>query len=463
MDDHLAPAYENSLALIGNTPIVELTRFDTGPCRLFAKLESMNPGGSVKDRPALYMINAAEEQGLLKPGGTIIEATAGNTGLGLALVANQKGYKLLLVLPDKMSQEKIYHLKAVGAEVVMTRSDVQKGHPEYYQDLAESIAKDMDNAFYINQFANQHNVQAHYETTGPEVVAQMQGKIDAFVFGVGTGGTLTGVGRYLREHVPHAEMVLADPKGSILANYIKTGEMKQAGSWLVEGIGEDFIPGICDISLAKIAYEITDQESFLTARELLTKEGILGGASAGTMLAAALKYCQEQTAPKNVVFLVCDSGNKYFSKMYNDDWMRDQGFIETEHYGDLRDLINKPHWSHEAVLLQPDDKLIVAYNRMRLYDISQLPVLENGKLVGLLDESDLLLAISKDKSCFDVPVSTSMSTRLELIHHTESVDSLMATFNRELVAIIVDDDEQFLGIITRIDLINYLKRQMNHW
>lgn len=462
MEGPISLPHENTLSLIGNTPMVELTKFDTGPCRLFAKLESANPGGSIKDRPALYMINAAKDQGLLKPGGTIVEATAGNTGLGLALVANQMGYKLLLVLPDKMSQEKIYHLKAVGAEVVMTRSDVQKGHPEYYQDLAATIVKDMDNAVYINQFANEYNVKAHYETTGPEIVAQMQGEVDAVVCGVGTGGTLTGVGRCLQEQVPGAEMVLADPKGSILDHYIKTGDFKQAGSWLVEGIGEDFIPGICDISLAKAAFEISDRESFLTARELLKREGILGGSSSGTTLAAALKYCQQQTQPKNVVFFVCDSGNKYFSKMYNDLWMRDQGFLKAPQYGDLRDLITKPHWSHEAVSLKPDDKLLLAYNRMRLYDISQLPVLENGELVGLLDESDLLLAISKDKSRFEAPVASAMTTRLEVVNHTESVDALTTIFNREMVAIVVDDQQQFLGIITRIDLINYLKRQMHH-
>src|SRR6187549_174335 len=311
------------LSLIGDTPLVEATQFDTGPCRLFLKLENHNPSGSIKDRIALSMIEAAERDGRLQPGGTIIEATAGNTGLGLALIAGAKGYRIILVIPDKMSQEKIAHVRALGAEVRLTRSDVTRGHPEYYQDVAAKLTKQIPGAFYVNQFGNPANPLAHERTTGPEIWEQMRHDVDAVVVGVGSGGTLTGLGRFFNRVKPRRgiEMVLADPKGSILYEYVKSGKLLEAGSWAVEGIGEDFIPEIADMSLLTDAFEIDDGESFATARELLSKEGIFGGSSTGTLLAGALRYCRQQTKPKRVVTFVCDSGNKYLSKMFNDVWM----------------------------------------------------------------------------------------------------------------------------------------------
>src|SRR6266498_1949756 len=277
------------LSLIGDTPLVEVTQLDTSPCQLFLKLENQNPGGSIKDRIALSMIEAAEEEGKLQPGGTVVEATAGNTGLGLALVAGAKGYHVLLVIPDKMSQEKISHVKALGAEVRITRSDVTRGHPEYYQDMAARLAEEIPGAFYVNQFGNPANPLAHERTTGPEIWEQMRHDVDAVVVGVGSGGTLTGLSRYFARTSPRTEMVLADPVGSVLAPYIETGKIGEAGSWVVEGIGEDFIPPIADLSGVKKAYSIPDQESLATARELLRSELILGGSSAGTLVAAALR------------------------------------------------------------------------------------------------------------------------------------------------------------------------------
>ncbi len=318
--------YQNVLDMIGNTPMVKVNHLDTGCCNLYLKLELANPGNSIKDRIALSMINAAERRGDIKPGDTLVEATAGNTGLGLALVAAQKGYRLLIVMPDKMSMEKEYNLRAMGAEVIRTRSDVMKGHPEYYQEVAERIAKE-ENAFYVNQFANDANWQAHYQTTGPEIWRDLEEQVDAFVCGVGSGGTLTGVGRFLKEKNPEVDMVLADPQGSVLTHYHKTGEMIEAGSWVVEGIGEDFIPDICDMSLLDAAYTVSDKEALAAARDLLLKEGIMAGSSSGTLLAAALKYCQEQSSPKNVVTLACDTGNRYLSKMYNDDWMKQNEYL----------------------------------------------------------------------------------------------------------------------------------------
>jgi cystathionine beta-synthase len=317
----------NILDLIGQTPVVEVTGFDTGPCRIFVKLELMNPGGSVKDRIALFMIEGAEKRGDVRPGDLLVEATAGNTGLGLALVAKQKGYRLLLVIPDKMSPEKVRCCRAMGAEVVMTRSDVGKGHPEYYQDLAQRLAGERG-GFFVNQFGNPDNPLAHELSTGPELWAQMGHEIDAVVLGVGSSGTVTGLTAFFRRAAPEVEFVLADPEGSVLVEYVKTGKLAEAGSWLVEGIGEDFVPSICDLSAVRSAYAIPDAESFWTARALLHRQGLLGGSTTGTLLAAALRYCREQTKPKRVVTFACDTGDRYLSKMYNDDWLRERGLLE---------------------------------------------------------------------------------------------------------------------------------------
>ena len=346
------PVMRNVLELVFNTPLLEIRKLDTGACALFGKMEMQQPGNSIKDRIAVYMINAAEKQGKLKPGGRIVEATAGNTGIALALVAGQKGYKLTVVMPDKMSGEKISHLRAMGAEVVLTRSDVEKGHPEYYQDMAAAIAAKDPGCFYINQFGNMNNPQAHYETTGPEIWEQMDGRVDALVAGVGSGGTISGAGKYLKEKNPELEIILADPAGSVLAPLVNEGTMTKAGSWLVEGIGEDFVPDILDIDIIDQAYSVTDAEAFHTARELLRVEGVLAGSSTGTLFGAALKYCRAQTRPKRVVTFFCDSGAKYLSKMYNDFWMMDQGFIERQSYGDLRDLIARRHLEREDYTLK---------------------------------------------------------------------------------------------------------------
>jgi len=445
------------LTKIGNTPLVELTHIDTGPCRLFVKLESQNPSGSIKDRIAVSMIDDAERRGLLRPGGRIVEATAGNTGLALALVAARRGYGLTLVIPDKMSREKIAHLKAMGAEVVLTRSDVGKGHPEYYQDLAADLAR-ATGAFYSDQFNNPANPAAHEATTGPEIWQQLDGQVDAVVAGVGSGGTITGLGRFFARVSPSTEMVLADPKGSILADYVNTGHLGEAGSWLVEGIGEDFVPPVSDLGLVRRAYTISDGESFGTARIVLRKEGILVGSSSGTLIAAALRYCREQTSPKNVVTFVCDSGNKYLSKMYNDFWMEDQGLLSRDNFGDLRDLIARRHEEGAVVAANPEDSLAAAYQRMKLYDVSQLPVLVGDQCVGIIDESDILLAVEEHNALFDSAVSTAMVTRLETVRPDASVDQLIRLFDRGKVAIVVDGD-RFLGLITRMDFLNHLRRK----
>lgn len=454
-----AAAYDNVLDLIGNTPLVRINTLDTGPCELFVKLESQNPGGSIKDRIGKSMIEAAERDGRLQPGGTIIEATAGNTGLGLALVAAQKGYRLILVIPDKMSLDKVTHLKALGAEVIMTRSDVCKGHPSYYQDIAERLSKEIPGAFWVDQFANPANPLAHETTTAPEIWAQMSHDLDYVVCGVGSGGTIAGLSRYFARHAPGVRILLADPDGSVVGETARTGKTPQsAGTWLVEGIGEDFIPPNCDLSLVADVISVSDREAFHAARELLLREGILGGSSTGTLLAASLRFCRAQKRRKRVVTFVCDTGNKYLSKVYNDAWLIDNGLLVREKHGDLRDLITHRADRNEVVQVAPGDTLLTVYGRMRMYDVSQLPVMEHGEIIGLIDELDLLKAVHGNPERFMAPVSGVMVTDLIVLPPQAGLDELLPIFAEEKVTLIVDDGI-FYGLITRIDFINHLRRQ----
>ena len=450
--------YSNVLDMVGKTPMLELKNLETGPCQLFLKLELANPGGSIKDRIGISMIEEAEKRGDIKPGDTLVEATAGNTGIGLALVAAQKGYKLILVLPDKMSQEKIFNLRAMGAEVMLTRSDVGKGHPEYYQDVGQRVAQERG-AYFINQFANPDNPLAHEQTTAPEIVEQMGAELDAIVIGVGSSGTVAGIGAYLEQHAPNVEIILADPVGSVLADYINEGELGEPGSWLVEGIGEDFIPSIANFDQVTKAYAITDAESFATARELLRKEGILAGSSSGTLLSAALKYCREQTEPKRVVTFACDTGNKYLSKLFNDFWLEDQGFIQREQHGDLRDLIGRPHDERATITVGPTDILTTAHNRLRNAGFSQLPVMDEGRLVGIVTEDAIIQFVFGKPELMNAPVADAMESAFIKVDKTMSVNNLVAMLHVQPYAAIMDGDH-FLGLITRSDVLNYLRRQI---
>ena len=447
------------LDLIGKTPMVEVTRMDTGPCRLFLKLEAQNPGGSIKDRIALSMIAAAEADGYLKPGGTIVEATAGNTGLALTLVGQAKGYKVLLVIPDKMSKEKIQHLRAMGADVRLTRSDVGHGHPEYYTDMAERLAQPIPGGFFVNQFNNHANSEAHLKTTGPEIWEQMDHDVDAFVAGIGSGGTITGIAQFLRSQGSDARIILADPVGSVLAGVVNDGVPGPDGSYTVEGIGQSFVPETADMSLIDKAYSIPDAEAIATVRELLLKEGILAGSSSGTLIASALRWCREQTEPKRVVTFVCDTGAKYLSKVYNDAWLADQGLGARELHGDLSDLISRKYAKGDVVTAGPDDTLDTAFKRMRGVDVSQLPIIQEGRLVGILDESDLVHVMNTDeitrKERFAKPVASAMTRDLDTVQVTESLDALIPLFDRDRVAIVLDG-ESFVGLIARVDLINHL-------
>ncbi|MFL2706500.1 MAG: pyridoxal-phosphate dependent enzyme [Gammaproteobacteria bacterium] len=451
---------DSLLDLIGNTPILKLKSLDTGPCDLYVKLELNNPGGSIKDRIGLSIIEEAEKSGELKPGGTIIEATAGNTGIGLALIAALKGYKIILVIPDKMSREKILHLEGLGAEIILTRSDVPEGHPEYYQDLARKILNETPGAFFANQFSNPANPLAHKTTTAPEIWEQMQGNVDAVVAGVGSGGTLTGLAEYFKAQDPSICMVAADPEGSIVADAVLKGDYSyDGGSWLVEGVGEDFIPNNFELSLMDDAETVSDKEAFEVLQVLLREEGILGGSSTGTLVAAAAKWCRKQTDHKNVVTFICDTGNKYLSKAFNKSWLHDNNLLDQK-YGDLRDLINRRADKGEMISVAPTDSLLVAYNRMRASDISQIPVLIEGNLKGVLDEEDLLFKVSKDPAAFSSEVSQHMIDQLDTLQFSASEDELLSILSEGKVAIIFDHDT-FIGFITKVDLINYYRNKLN--
>ena len=452
---------DSLLDLIGGTPILQLKSLDTGPCNLYVKMESNNPGGSIKDRVGLAIIEEAEKSGELQQGGTIIEATAGNTGIGLALVAALKGYKIILVIPDKMSREKILHLEGLGAEIILTRSDVPEGHPEYYQDVARRLASETAGSFLANQFSNPANPMAHRTSTAPEMWDQMEGKIDAVVAGVGSGGTLTGLAEFFKAKNPSICMVAADPEGSIVADAVLKGDYAyDGGSWLVEGVGEDFIPDNFNTSLMDDAETVSDKEAFEVLQIILKEEGILGGSSSGTLVAAAAKWCRKQTEPKNVVTFICDTGNKYLSKAFNKSWLHDNNLLELEKFGDLRDLINRRADKGEMITVSPGETLLVAYNRMRASDISQIPVMDEGKLLGVMDEEDLLFTVSQEPGKFSDNVSLHMIDKLDTLQFDATKDELLTILSEGKVAIIFDK-EIFIGFVTKVDLINFYRNKLN--
>jgi cystathionine beta-synthase len=348
----------------------------------------------------------------------------------------------------------------MGAEVMMTRSDVSKGHPEYYRDVAERLAREIPDSYFVNQFGNPANAQAHEETTAPEIWQQMGHELHAVVCGAGTGGTLAGLTHYFARTAPQVELVLADPAGSGLAAYARSGKLPEKMTpWLVEGIGGDSVPPVGDFSRVTRTYSIPDAEAFRTCRELLAREGIIAGTSTGTLLAAALRYCRAQQQPRRVVSFVCDSGNKYLSKVYNDYWMLDQGFIEREHLGDLRDLIARRHSERAAVTVNSTETVMAAYRRMKLYDVSQVPVMQDGRIVGIVDEEDILLEVVANPAHFNEPVTRAMASHLVTVAVDAPMTQLMEIFKRGMVALVVHDNE-FQGLITRIDLLNWLRRRL---
>ncbi|MEW6280021.1 MAG: cystathionine beta-synthase [Candidatus Eremiobacterota bacterium] len=445
----------NILELIGNTPLVRLNKVAAGVrATVLAKMEYLNPGGSVKDRIGIRMIEAAERDGLLRRGGVLVEPTSGNTGVGLAQAAALKGYRCIFVMPDKMSQEKIRLLKAYGAEVVITPTAVPKDSPESYYSVADRLSREIPNAFQPNQYANPVNPLTHYETTGPEIWEQTGGKIDVFVAGMGTGGTISGVARYLKERKPDITIVGVDPEGSLYTS----NEIKP---YKIEGIGEDFFPETMDLNLVDEKIVVSDRDAFVTARHLAREEGILTGGSAGAAVYGALKYSRHLDESKVVVVLLPDTGRNYLSKFHADEYMKEHGFWDPGSDAlSVRDLLHaKPSPSPQIVTVGADEQVPQAIQVMRRFSISQLPVLEGDRVVGSVQEAELMNLIFEDGSVLHQRVRDVMSEPLPLLPSDTTVSSVYQILLEGRPAVLVSDDGQTpCGIVTKIDLIDFFSR-----
>ncbi|MBI2606006.1 MAG: cystathionine beta-synthase [Deltaproteobacteria bacterium] len=453
----MADIRNNILDTIGNTPLVRLNKVAQGvDAELVAKLEFFNPGGSVKDRIGIAMIEDAERKGTLKPGGTIVEGTSGNTGMGLAIAAAIKGYQCVFVIPDKMSQEKVRNLRAFGAKVVVTPTAVEPDDPRSYYMVSRRLAREIPNAAYMNQYDNLSNREAHYRTTGPELWKQLDGKFDAFVAGIGTGGTITGTAMYLKEKNKNIQIVGADPIGSILHDFFKTGEKTVGYPYKVEGIGEDIIPQNIDFKFCDEIVQVNDKESFQMTRRLLLEEGIFSGISSGSAVVAAIKYARKLGGKKRIVVLLPDSGDRYLSKVYDDNWMRENGFLEGG-LGTVADLIAqvKPPAREAIVTASPGDQIEKIIRLMRQKGISQLPVLKGLEVLGLVAENDLLNALFSGKLKNDDKIESIVEDKFVKVVMSDDVERLSQSMSAGLTPIVVENGE-LVSIITKIDLITYL-------
>jgi cystathionine beta-synthase len=443
--------YNSVLEAIGRTPLIRLNNITRGiKSTIYAKVEFLNPGGSVKDRVALAMVEAAERDGLLKPGGTIIEATAGNTGAGLALVAAIKKYRCIFVLPDKMSQDKINLLKAYGAEVVITPTSVAPDSPESYNGVAERLAKEIPGAYRPNQFANPNNPLAHYLTTGPEIWQDSEGKVDCFVAGMGTGGTISGTGKYLKEKKPTITIVGADPEGSILSG-------DSPHSYKVEGIGEDFIPKTFNRQVVDEMVRVSDKESFNTARRLAQEEGLLVGGSAGTALAAALKYAQRLEKPKYIVVLLPDTGRNYINKIFSDSWMQENGFWEGRKIRsiEISEILRDKSDFPSLISVSSQDSLLKASKIMQEYNISQLPVVDNNQVVGSLNEASMMKLLHDGVVFSQQAISAVMSKPLPVLDEQVDIAEAYRILLSGATGIVIKRNEVPVGLVTRADLVHY--------
>lgn len=453
--------YESIIEKIGNTPLIHLARISSDArARIYGKAEHLNPAGSVKDRLGLAIIEEAERSGKLKPGGVIVEGTGGNTGLALAMVAAHRGYRAIFTMPDKMSQEKVRFLKSFGAKVIVTPSAVPPDSPDYYVNVAKRIADKTPNAIYANQFYNPINPDIHYRTTGKEIWEQAEGNIDYFVAGMGTGGTVSGVGRYLKEQKPEVQVIVADPEGSIIKDYFYTKRIVESRPWKVEGIGEDMIPPNHHYQYVDDVVQVSDRESFQAARRLAREEGILVGGSSGTILAAALKVARNLSEPKTFVIILCDSGDRYLSKFHSDEWMKENRFLEDESRDQIEvDIVISRKSTSLPALIQVGPKSTVAevLDLMDEYNVSQIPVLEGNRALGNVTEGRLTRLVLEDRKALELPVSQLMEKPLPVIDSTEPVENVMKLLrHRERAAVLVKRHEVLVGLVTRHDLIHYL-------
>jgi cystathionine beta-synthase len=452
--------YENILGTLGNTPLVKLNKITRGyKGHYFAKMETFNPGGSVKDRIGLEIIEEAEREGRLRPGGTIVEATSGNTGLGLAIAAAIKGYKCVFTLPDKMSIEKIRLLKAFGAEVIVTPTAVPHDSPESYTEVAKRVVRETPNSILANQYFNPKNPEAHMKTTGPEIWEQTGGQIDYFVCGVGTGGTISGVGKYLKEKNSKIKIVGIDPKGSILKEYFYSKKFSPVlKTYKVEGIGQDWLPGTLNFDVIDDMVEANDKESFLMARRLTREEGLFVGGSAGTAMAGALKYADHMKENDVMVILIPDTGERYLSKVYNDDWMRENGFLIPDRVTVRYVIQSKAKNAPQLVAVDTTTTVRKALDLFKENDVSQLPVIEKGKPVGTVIDNDLLSAVLEDHAKFDATVKTLMKPPYPVLGAASPIEHAIDFLKKKDSAVLVEEDHQIIGILTRYDVIEYMAR-----
>jgi len=449
---------ESVLDLVGDTPLVRLNNIvEPGMATVLAKMETLNPTGSVKDRMAINMVKRAEEEGLLKPGGTLVESTSGNTGLGLAMTAAAKGYRCIFTIPDKMSQEKIDMLKAYGAEVIVTPTELDHHHPDSYVEVAKRIAAQTPNALYTDQYNNMSNPEAHYLTTGPEIWEATDGLIDSFVTGLGTGGTISGAGKYLKEKAMAAgrevRVVGPDPYGSIYHDAFYKGEWEDPGMYRVEGIGHDFMVGTLDFSVIDEVVNVTDRDSFFMARNLAKHEGIFAGGSTGTVFHGALQEARNLGPGKIVVAVVCDSGDRYISKTFNDEWMRDMGYFAPQRkLGTVQDILEFK--KQVVVLADPDDSLQSIISQMATLGISQMPMTIGKGDLRMIEELDILRAVAGGEYSLE-DVARDIARPLEgRVEPSQTLDQIQQVFEENNVAIVVEDSH-VVGVVNKIDLLEY--------
>lgn len=447
--------HENILSTIGHTPLVKLNRL-VGPedATVLVKCEFMNPGASIKDRMALYILEKAEREGRLKPGGTIIENTSGNTGMGVALAAAVKGYRCIFTMPDKMSLEKINRLKALGAQVVVTPTNVPAEDPRSYYETAKRLYRETPGAFMLNQYHNPDNIEAHYTLTGPEIYEQTEGRMDYFVAGLGTGGTMSGAGKYLKEKIPGLKNVGVDPLGSVYEGYFRTGKLSTPHVYKVEGIGEDMLCGAMDFKVLDDVRQVDDRQCFIAARRLAREEGIFAGGSAGGAVHVAVQLAKEVGKGKVIVVILPDTGMSYISKFHSDEWMRDNGLLEEKGAGTVRDLI--AHRRGEVLTARKGDRIDSVVELMRARGISQLPVTNgDGRVVGMIHESDVLDVLVSGKRRSSEPIDDVVAPLEGIVSPETSLKRLREVFAQDKVAV-VKEGEKVLAIVTKIDLIEHL-------